>query len=79
MWQKNEHRAIELLCNLKQQSGDTKLTGIPKELIFEIYSMNSPRSGEILVSEKSPRFQEFPQIWGKMSLHFGVFLNFFSY
>ena len=37
-------------------------------------SLNSPRSGGKLSSEKSPRFQEFPQIWGIMALNFCVFL-----
>ena len=41
--------------------------------------MNSPRSVGKLVLEKSPRFQEFPQIWGKMALNFCVFLIFFCY
>ena len=40
-------------------------------------SLNSPRSGGKLFSEKSPRFQEFPQIWGKMALNFCVFPIFF--
>ena len=42
-------------------------------------SLNSPRSGGKLFSEKFPRFQEFPQIWGKMALNFCVFLIFFCY
>ena len=71
--QKNGHIAIELLCNLKQQSGGTKF----KESIFDIWSMKSPRSGGKMVSAKSPRFQDFPQIWGKMALNLCDFLIFF--
>ena len=32
-----------------------------------------PNLGGKIVSENSPGFQEFPQIWGKMGLHFCVF------
>ena len=42
-------------------------------------SLNSPRSGGKLFSEKSPRFQEIPRIWGKMALNFCIFLIFFCY
>ena len=42
-------------------------------------SLNSPRSWGKLISEESPRFQEFPQIWGKMTLNYCVFLTFFCY
>ena len=69
---KNGHIAIELLCNLTQQSGGTRF----KESIFDTWSKKSPRSGGKMVSEKSPRFQDFPQIWGKMALNFRVFLIF---
>ena len=36
VWQKDRQMVIEFLYNLKKQSGDTELTGIPQESIFEI-------------------------------------------
>ena len=41
-------------------------------------SLNSPRSGGKLLSEESPRFQEFPPDLGENGFGFFLFFSFFS-